>query len=65
MVVPDDAVERGRRVLDRAFPSEAASAAFHGVVGHYHLTRDKFDPGPAFDWERFLAAARRRLAGRE
>jgi N-acetylmuramoyl-L-alanine amidase len=33
-------------------------AAFHGVLGHYHLQDDKRDPGPAFDWERFLAEAR-------
>lgn len=47
------------RVTDRAFASAAESAAFHGVVGHYHLTTDKSDPGPAFDWERFLGEARR------
>ncbi len=29
-------------------------AAFSGLVGHYHLTADKIDPGPAFDWERLL-----------
>jgi len=32
--------------------------AFHGILGHYHLQTDKRDPGPAFDWERFLAEAR-------
>ena len=37
-------------------------AAFHGVLGHYHLQTDKRDPGPAFDWERFLEAARARIA---
>ncbi|MFN0060429.1 MAG: N-acetylmuramoyl-L-alanine amidase [Planctomycetota bacterium] len=25
---------------------------FRGVLGHYHITTDKQDPGPAFDWER-------------
>ena len=29
-------------------------AAFGGVVGHYHLTRSKIDPGPALDWDRIL-----------
>ncbi|HVY63135.1 MAG TPA: N-acetylmuramoyl-L-alanine amidase [Planctomycetota bacterium] len=53
--VPRDA--QGR-VLDRAFPDPAAAAAFAGVVGHWHLQTDKFDPGPAFDWDRFLAEAR-------
>ena len=27
---------------------------FGGIVGHHHLTRDKIDPGPAFDWPRLL-----------
>ena len=35
-------------------------AAFQGILGHYHLQTDKRDPGPAFDWERFLAEARAR-----
>jgi len=25
---------------------------FAGILGHYHLTRAKVDPGPAFDWTR-------------
>jgi len=41
--------------------SDEEEAAFHGVVGHWHLQRDKIDPGPAFDWEGFLARARRRV----
>jgi len=36
----------------------AGAAAFAGLVGHYHLTRGKVDPGPAFDWDRLLAALR-------
>jgi len=39
---------------------EEERAAFHGIVGHYHLQTDKRDPGPAFDWEHFLAEARER-----
>jgi N-acetyl-anhydromuramyl-L-alanine amidase AmpD len=50
--------DEGGRVLDRAFPDAATAAAFEGIVGHDHLQTDKFDPGPAFDWERFLAEAR-------
>ena len=38
--------------------SDEEEAHFHGVLGHYHLQTDKSDPGPAFDWERFLAEAR-------
>lgn len=33
-------------------------AAFRGVLGHYHVTRSKVDPGPAFDWDRVIGGAR-------
>lgn len=33
-------------------------AKFSGVVGHSHVTDQKVDPGPAFDWERVLSEAR-------
>ncbi len=35
--------------------------AFGGFVGHYHLTRNKTDPGPAFDWERLVTGVRAEL----
>ena len=44
--------------------SEAELEAFSGVVGHYHVSADKRDPGPAFDWERLLGEARRHRAER-
>ncbi|MBL8862648.1 MAG: N-acetylmuramoyl-L-alanine amidase [Planctomycetes bacterium] len=49
------------KVLDRAL-TEAEWRDFRGILGHYHVQRDKVDPGPAFDWERFLAEVRARLA---
>lgn len=52
--VPADA-PRERGVL-------AAPAAWHGILGHYHLTTDKLDPGPAFDWDRLLSSVRGNLA---
>jgi N-acetyl-anhydromuramyl-L-alanine amidase AmpD len=36
-------------------------AGWRGIVGHYHLTTEKVDPGPAFDWDRFLGSVRARL----
>lgn len=30
---------------------------FAGLLGHFHVTRNKADPGPAFDWERLLRRA--------
>ncbi|MBI5863976.1 MAG: N-acetylmuramoyl-L-alanine amidase [Planctomycetes bacterium] len=34
-------------------------AAYSGLIGHYHLTTNKVDPGPAFDWERVIRGAAR------
>lgn len=36
-------------------------AAYRGLLGHWHVTREKIDPGPAFDWERVLQGVRREL----
>jgi N-acetyl-anhydromuramyl-L-alanine amidase AmpD len=33
-------------------------ATFRGVVGHFHWSAGKVDPGPAFDWDAVLARAR-------
>ncbi len=41
--------------------SDADMLAFRGILGHYHLTTDKIDPGPAFDWPRLLDGVRREL----
>ncbi len=27
---------------------------FRGLLGHWHVTEDKIDPGPAFDWDRLV-----------
>lgn len=30
---------------------------FQGVLGHYHVQKNKTDPGPAFDWEKVIGGA--------
>ncbi len=49
-----------------AIRSDALSASeferYRGIIGHQHLTEAKRDPGPAFDWERFLSDAQRASA---
>jgi N-acetyl-anhydromuramyl-L-alanine amidase AmpD len=32
--------------------------AHRGLIGHYHLTDMKVDPGPAFDWDRVIDGAK-------
>lgn len=39
----------------------AKYASFHGILGHYHIQENKSDPGPAFDWKKFIEATRREL----
>jgi N-acetylmuramoyl-L-alanine amidase len=41
--------------------TEEHEARFRGIVGHHHVSEEKQDPGPAFDWEVFLARLNARL----
>lgn len=43
-------------VVPRALTAEEF-AAHHGLLGHWHVTTNKTDPGPAFDWTRLLHSA--------
>ncbi|MFO0957143.1 MAG: peptidoglycan recognition family protein [Isosphaeraceae bacterium] len=36
-------------------------AAYHGVLGHYHVQTNKTDPGPAFQWDRVVGGAKKLL----
>jgi N-acetyl-anhydromuramyl-L-alanine amidase AmpD len=47
--------------LDRVMDDDAWKA-FGGILGHYHIQKNKTDPGPAFDWEPFLQRVRDQLA---
>ncbi|GJM26842.1 MAG: hypothetical protein DHS20C16_32570 [Phycisphaerae bacterium] len=38
--------------------SKSEMAEFSGLIGHYHVTKRKTDPGPAFDWDRVIEGAR-------
>ena len=58
--VPRD--DEGRVLAERLDPE--AEKRFHGIVGHYHVSSAKRDPGPAFDWELFLTRVRARVGGR-
>lgn len=52
--IGDDAPRDGSGRVRTDALSAGELAAFRGVLGHFHVTRDKSDPGPAFDWERVL-----------
>lgn len=36
---------------------------FRGILCHWHIQEEKWDPGPGLDWERILAGLRREDAG--
>jgi N-acetylmuramoyl-L-alanine amidase len=59
-LAPDAPRDADGRVRTDAL-SDEEFAAFSGLLGHHHITADKQDPGPAFDWEGVLAALRTRL----
>lgn len=44
-------------IVNRVMPSDMLRA-FDGIVGHFHVQKNKQDPGPAFQWERMLREAR-------
>jgi N-acetyl-anhydromuramyl-L-alanine amidase AmpD len=45
-------------VLPAVLPEGEARDGFEGILGHWHVSTAKVDPGPAFDWDRVLARAR-------
>ncbi|MBI4600597.1 MAG: N-acetylmuramoyl-L-alanine amidase [Planctomycetes bacterium] len=51
--------DRHGGLLRQAFGSEEDLQRFQGLVAHWHVTREKVDPGPAFDWARVLEALQR------
>ncbi len=56
-IVPDAPRDESGGVRTNVL-SDEDFAAFSGILGHYHVTATKRDPGPAFDWERFLDEVR-------
>ena len=46
------------RVINHVL-TDSQWAAYQGVLGHYHVDRNKEDPGPAFDWEKVIAGAQK------
>ncbi|QDU57797.1 N-acetylmuramoyl-L-alanine amidase [Aeoliella mucimassa] len=45
------------QLIPRVLPKEDWQD-FQGVLGHYHIQKNKTDPGPAFDWEKVIGGAK-------
>ncbi len=52
----DEAGELIPRKLDKEAWSD-----FHGILGHYHIQKNKTDPGPAFQWDMLIDKSRELL----
>jgi len=57
---PRDA--RGKLVREK-LPAEELER-YQGVLGHYHVQRNKVDPGPAFQWEKVIDGVRELITDR-
>ncbi len=53
-IKPQAPIAEDGRVLRRRL----ADTNFAGVLGHLHVSANKWDPGPGFDWERLLIGIR-------
>ena len=49
-------MDEKREIIDRMLED---AAGFEGILGHYHITDNRSDPGPAFDWDRIQAGLSR------
>jgi len=43
--------------------TEEQFAEFQGLIGHYHVTKRKTDPGPAFQWDYLIEEVEKEHAG--
>ncbi len=59
-ITPDAPRDENGQVLDHVLDDDEWRDV-HGILGHFHVQKNKTDPGPAFDWEPFLAAVRARI----
>jgi N-acetyl-anhydromuramyl-L-alanine amidase AmpD len=56
--VPRDA---GGKVVLGKLPDNVLTN-YHGMLGHFHITTNKVDPGPAFQWDYVIENARKLIA---
>src|SRR5947207_14270942 len=48
--------EESGNVINHQLPPEQLRN-YQGLMGHYHVQKEKQDPGPAFDWARVVHGA--------
>lgn len=50
-------VDAAGKLIPQKLPEDELKQ-YGGVLGHYHIQKNKTDPGPAFDWERVVGGAK-------
>lgn len=51
---------RGRLVSNKL--ADSTLERYQGIIGHYHIQSEKYDPGPAFNWEQVVGGARKLMS---
>ncbi len=52
--IPAEAPRNAAGAVEPGLLAETRLQAYAGLLGHWHVSRSKVDPGPAFDWEHLL-----------
>jgi len=57
---PDYPKDAQGKLITRTLPRETLEK-YRGLIGLYHIQADKQDPGPAFQWDKVIDGARKRM----
>ena len=58
--IKNDYPRDNRGELRRTKLPDDQLAQFGGILGHYHIQTNKYDPGPAFQWDKLIEGVRER-----
>ncbi len=61
-ITPDYPRDADGQLINDRLPDDQL-AAYQGLIGHFHIQKNKVDPGPAFQWDRLVANARTLMGG--
>ena len=59
-IKPDYPRDENGNLITRALP-DSEWEKYQGLLGHYHVQTNKQDPGPAFQWDKIVNGARKRM----
>jgi N-acetyl-anhydromuramyl-L-alanine amidase AmpD len=59
-ITPDYPRDEQGRLITKVLTDEQFDG-YHGVLGHFHVSKDKSDPGPAFQWDYVIDNVRKMM----